>query len=203
MGFTYSSSSPTASEYPVGLTDSAYINREPIVAITTDDDDNILVTVSNLRTTTPSPTNYGVYISGFTTGMAARDSWIDGDPDTGAYVVTYAGTTKLETLSVHDFSFSSVAKYSGVQLIGNPAKNNVVGTLSVEFSVVSPIPSSGSLVLELPFQNKFYLEQNLGITPPVTMVPSSRQVSATGSYFVSFSFLLAGRTRRAGSSPPR
>jgi hypothetical protein len=155
----------------------------------TDDDDNIILTVTNLRSTgSPTPYYYGLYFTGLTTGPAARQSQIDGDSATGTSATFYVGTSATESINSNNFVFNSVSKSSGVTLVGDPPQNGVESEFTVDFSVVEPIPASGSLVIGLPYQNTHY--DDLGIAPSRSMVVSSGSLSATGSYTVSLINLL-------------
>lgn len=78
LGFTYTATTPTSCyEMPSSpvLAVSNYINRSPICVFSTDANGNVLLTVSNLRTSgSPAPTYYGLYFNGITTGPSARSS---------------------------------------------------------------------------------------------------------------------------------
>ena len=53
MGFTYSSASPTAAEKNLGSSNNAFFDRAPVVALSTNSDGDLLITVTNLRTGSP------------------------------------------------------------------------------------------------------------------------------------------------------
>jgi len=97
MGFSYESSTPSSCyEQPAGLTVSSFINRQPICTWSTDANKNIVLLVSNLRTTgTSAPNFYGVQVSGLKTGPSARSSSMSGKTPSSAYVTTYDGSKEL------------------------------------------------------------------------------------------------------------
>jgi len=53
LGFTYSSASPTAAEKNLGSSNNAFFDRSPVVALSTNSDGDLLITVTNLRTGSP------------------------------------------------------------------------------------------------------------------------------------------------------
>lgn len=168
---------------PTSLSTSNYIDRAPSCVFSTVDSATVL-TISNLRTSgSPTPNYYGLYFAGLTTGPAARSSQINGDSSTGTFATTYVGATAKETINANNFVFSYVRKSSGVTLVGDPSQNGVASDLTIGFTVVEPIPSAGSIVLGLPYQNSQY--DGLGIAPSRSMVVSSSSISASGTYKVS------------------
>ena len=144
MGFTFASASPTAAEKNLGSSNNAFFDRAPVVALSTNADGDLEITVTNLRTGSPDQTIYGISIDGFTNGPSARTC-------TDATLVTYNGVTENESIDVSDFNFDAVTKTSGVVLLGHPAQNNLASTLVIEFAVDQPIPTGGSLTIGLPF----------------------------------------------------
>jgi len=121
LGFSYASTTPTVCyEMPTSLQTSNYINRAPACVFSTDSTGGIVLTVSNLRTSgTPTPTYYGLYFTGLTTGASARSSIENGSDGTTA--TTYVSTTAKETINANNFVFSYVEKTSDVSIVGNPA----------------------------------------------------------------------------------
>ena len=69
LGFTYSSSTATCSEILNLGSESNYVNAAPSCKFSTVDL-NVLVTVTNLRTSGTLPPYYGLYFEGLTTGPA-------------------------------------------------------------------------------------------------------------------------------------
>jgi hypothetical protein len=120
---------------PANLGTSNYNNRLPVCVFSKDASDNVVLTVSNLRTTGTNPTNYGLYFTGLKTGPAARSAYKDGDSSTGAFATLYVGTKASQTINGNGFVFTSIEKSSGVTIVGNPDQNNVESELTINFNV--------------------------------------------------------------------
>ena len=101
---------------------SNYIDRDPSCVFSTDADDNVVLTVANLRTSgTSQQTYYGLYFSGLTTGPSARSSDGDENDSQGTYATTYVGTSAKETIASNKYIFAYVEKTDGVTLVGSPS----------------------------------------------------------------------------------
>jgi hypothetical protein len=77
---SYDNSVPDlCSESPPGKTPSSFQSATPICAYNTNDDGDLVVSITNLlQSTSYQPDYYGVRFDGITTGNAAIESLVDG-----------------------------------------------------------------------------------------------------------------------------
>jgi hypothetical protein len=149
----------------------------------TEDSDTgeVLLTVSNLRTTGNAISLYYLQFSGLQNGPSARKAIIDNDVQTGAYVVSFdANGDECETFYGTQFQFLHYTKTQGVYLSPSPAQNSEEGTLTVKFTVDYAIPADGSIIIYLPRQNYQYVD--LGRRYATHMITSTSSMVVSASY---------------------
>jgi hypothetical protein len=97
LGMAYASATPSICiESPAGMNPSNYNSGQPYCTFTTDGSSNILLTVTNLRTTGTTIYSYGLTVDGLTIGPAAYTNHLGGDAATGAFGITYAANSFIE-----------------------------------------------------------------------------------------------------------
>ena len=151
MGFTYASATPSVCAEANAVSTSAYNSRTPNCLFTTDTDDNVLLTVTNLNTAIDT-TLYGLEVFGLKNGPSARTSMLNGDSSTGTQGIFYEGVVETgDSPFANDYSFFYVSKSSGVTLTADPAMCGAEGELTISFTVAEPIVADGGFMIAFPY----------------------------------------------------
>jgi hypothetical protein len=134
---------------------SNYIDRRPICTLTIDALQRVVLTVSNLRVIGPiQPQEYGIYFTGLINGDSARESQIEGESSSGAFVTTFVGTNQFEVINTNYFGLNAVVLTTDVVKIeGKPAQNGIESNFTVTFDIGYGMPVNGTLTVGLPYQN--------------------------------------------------
>lgn len=90
LGFVITEETPSLCTEPYASSTSNYNSRTPVCALSEDSDTGeVLLSITNLRTTGSAISLYYLQFSGLQNGPSARKAIIDNDVQTGAYVVSF------------------------------------------------------------------------------------------------------------------